>query len=314
MNELAIIPSTIEHVSFRGKEYLERFIKFADVSPKSIMTYRVCITQFLRWLYRNNINTPTREDILKYKNDLMEKKLKATTQAIYLIAVKRFFSWLSIERLWNNVSEHVKSQKVDKFHKKDYLTAGQSNELLQSIDRTNLIGLRDYALILTMLSCGLRIIEVVRANREDLTISGGCEVLFVQGKGCLDKSQFCKISKETGEAIRDYLKEVKLKESDPLFPSLSSRNYLQRLTTIHAGKIVKKRLRQAGFDSDRLTAHSLRHTAVTLALLSGSNIQEAQFFARHTSINSTQVYAHNLNKMDSKVEQNITNSILHSCP
>ena len=119
--------------------------------------------------------------------------------------------------------------------------------------------------------------------------------------------------KRQGGSI-DYLKEVKLKESDPLFSSLSTRNYLQRLTTIHAGKIVKKRLRQAGFDSDRLTAHSLRHTAITLALLSGSNIQEAQFFARHTSINSTQIYAHNLNKMDSKIEQNITNSILHPCP
>jgi integrase len=48
----------------------------------------------------------------------------------------------------------------------------------------------------------------------------------------------------------------------------------------------------AGFDSERLTAHSLRHTAITQALLAGSPLQEVQQFARHSSINTMQTAKH----------------------
>ena len=50
----------------------------------------------------------------------------------------------------------------------------------------------------------------------------------------------------------------------------------------------------AGLDSDRLTAQSLRHTAVTQALIAGQTLQEVQQFARHSNINTTLIYAHNL--------------------
>ncbi len=61
-------------------------------------------------------------------------------------------------------------------------------------------------------------------------------------------------------------------------------------------------MRAAGFDSERLTAHSLRHTAITQALLAGSPLQEVQQFARHSSINTTQVYAHNLDRLQGSCE------------
>ena len=58
-------------------------------------------------------------------------------------------------------------------------------------------------------------------------------------------------------------------------------------------------------DSSRLTAHSLRHTAVTLALMGGATIQEARLLARHSSINTTLIYAHNINRVAQAPERKI---------
>lgn len=83
----------------------------------------------------------------------------------------------------------------------------------------------------------------------------------------------------------------------PLFVCLSNRNNKQqsRMTKRSISRIVKERLKKAGYDdSERLTAHSLRHSAITLSLLSGATIQQAQQLARHTNINTTMIYAHNL--------------------
>ena len=65
----------------------------------------------------------------------------------------------------------------------------------------------------------------------------------------------------------------------------------------------------AGYQSARLTAHSLRHTAITLALMAGQNLADVQAFARHTSINTTMIYNHAVNRMKSLCESVIANQI-----
>jgi site-specific recombinase XerD len=70
-------------------------------------------------------------------------------------------------------------------------------------------------------------------------------------------------------------------------------------------------MRSAGFDSERLTAHSLRHTAITLSLLAGASLQEVQQFARHSSIDTTQIYAHNLECLDNPCNVQITAAIFN---
>ena len=70
-------------------------------------------------------------------------------------------------------------------------------------------------------------------------------------------------------------------------------------------------MRRAGYDSDRLTAHSLRHTAATLNLLAGGTLQETQQLLRHSSINTTTIYAHNLDRAQSKSEERIANAIFY---
>ena len=77
------------------------------------------------------------------------------------------------------------------------------------------------------------------------------------------------------------------------------------MTTRAVSGIAKAALRDAGIDSTRITAHSLRHTAVTLSLVGGASVQEAQALARHADISTTMTYAHNLERMNAVPEQAI---------
>ena len=167
------------------------------------------------------------------------------------------------------------------------------------METDTLSGARDYALVNLLVRTGLRTIEAVRANVEDIRQQGEQAVLFIQGKGRDSKDDIVILTEETLEPIRAYIsmRGQGVKDSSPLFISHSDRNYGQRLTTRSVSRIVKDKLQASGLDDKRLTAHSLRHTAVTFSLIGGASIQEAQTLARHSDINTTLIYAHNLDRI-----------------
>ena len=129
-------------------------------------------------------------------------------------------------------------------------------------------------------------------------MKGAQAVLYVQGKGREQKDDFVVLTDSAVRPIYAYLSMRKERDREaPLFASLSNKTMGQRLKTRSLREIVKRAMRLAGFDDDRLTTHSLRHTAVTLALLGGASLQQAQSMARHTNINTTLVYSHNLDRV-----------------
>ncbi|MBR1658394.1 MAG: tyrosine-type recombinase/integrase [Synergistaceae bacterium] len=77
----------------------------------------------------------------------------------------------------------------------------------------------------------------------------------------------------------------------------------------HHFKNSEAAMRQAGFDSPRLSAHSLRHSAVTLSLLAGADLAEVQAFARHSNISTTQIYSHAVDRINSMCENAISDAI-----
>jgi integrase/recombinase XerC len=81
------------------------------------------------------------------------------------------------------------------------------------------------------------------------------------------------------------------------------------MTTRSISRIAKDKLVNAGFNSDRLTAHSFRHTAATLNLLAGATIEETQQLLRHTNSSTTMIYAHHLDRMRNNSENRIANVI-----
>ena len=288
----------------------ERFINYLDASPKTVETYKKALRQFFNYLGVHGIRQPQREDVLAFRDDLKASGLKPTTVQNYITATRIFFKWTEQEGLYPNIAEHVKGAKLDKNHKKDYLTSRQAKEVLANVETDTEEGLRNYAILSLMVTGGLRTIEVSRADVGDLRTLGENTVLFVQGKGREEKTEYIKISAPVEKAIRSYLKaRENVEEGQPLFTSTSNNSRGKRITTRTVSAIVKNALKNAGYDSARLTAHSLRHTAITLALLAGREITEVQQFARHANLNTTMIYNHALDQAKNGCSDAITNAI-----
>lgn len=286
-----------------------RFITFLDAKPKTIETYSKALKQFIRYIQANNITKPTRADIITYREEL-KRTVKPATVQIYVIAVRLFFKWLHQENLYPNIAENIKGAKIEKTHKKDALTSHQTKEILAAIDRSTTQGKRDYALFALMVTGGLRTIEISRANIEDIRTMGDSTVLYIHGKGKDEKSDYVKLPAPVEKAIRSYLNSRgKAAPSEPLFSSTSNNNQGARMTTRAISGIVKGRLLTAGYNSDRLTAHSLRHTAGTLNLLNGGTLDETQQLLRHTNINTTMIYLHHIDRAKNQSEQRIAAAI-----
>ena len=81
------------------------------------------------------------------------------------------------------------------------------------------------------------------------------------------------------------------------------------MTTRSISRLVKDHLVDAGMDSDRLTAHSLRHTAATLNLLNGGSVEETQQLLDHRNINTTLIYSHALERAKNNSENRIAKAI-----
>ena len=313
MNELITVQenTAIAERQTVGAELFNRYIDFLDSSPKTVETYTRALRQLFSYFSLNGITQPTRADILAFRDELKASGHKPTTVQNYITATKIFFSWTEQEGLYPNVADHLKGAKLDREHKKDYLTSRQVKEVLAGVDRSTEQGLRDYAMLFLMVTGGLRTIEVSRANIGDLRTLGDNSVLYVQGKGREEKTDYIKLSAPAEQAIRAYLKARGEKDEEaPLFSSTSNNNRGARLTTRSISGIVKTRLQQAGYDSEKLTAHSLRHTAVTLSLLAGKDITEVQQFARHANIATTMIYNHALDKAKNGCSEAITQAIM----
>jgi integrase/recombinase XerD len=309
MNELAIANNkSIANKTFSG-ELFSRWINYLDAKPKTIETYNRAIKQFFLYLQAHRISQPTREDIINYR-DSLKGSHKPTTVQSYIMAVKQFFNWTDQEALYPNIASRVKGPKLDTEHKKDYLTSKQVGAVLNDIDRETLRGLRDYAIVSLMVTAGLRTVEVIRANIEDLRTVADFTALFLQGKGHEERDQYVKVAEPVEKAIRDYLTaRGEAKAGEPLFSSVAHRNKGQRMTTRSISRIVKGSMVEAGFNSDRLTAHSLRHTTATLNLLNGGTVEETKQLLRHTNINTTLIYSHALERANNNSENRVAGAI-----
>ena len=292
------------------EDLFNQFVIFIDATPNTIRTYRGSLKQWFIYLRQNQIIQPTAETVRQYRDHLQVTGKKATTVKNYIIAVKRFFAWTEEAGLYPNIAKFIKSGHLSKNFKKDYLTGSQARQILDKIDRSTIKGKRDYAMLVTMLTMGLRTIEVARTNIEDIRTKGNTTVLYVQGKGHYEKDDLVRMPQHVESAIRDYLSVRRANDlSEPLFTSTSNHNADGRMTTRSIRRIVKTAFISAGFDSPRLTAHSTRHTAATLSLLNGATLQQTQELLRHRNIGTMEVYAHNIDAMTNPAANDVEEAI-----
>jgi len=286
------------------------FLSFLDVKEKTVDTYRKALKRLFHYFMENRITRPIRSDLIAFRDEL-KATCKASTVKTYLTATRLFFRWLEQEGIYKNIADKIKGAKVEHGHKKDALTVDQVKDVIDTFKESDdSTAKRDYAIFVLMVTCGLRTIEVVRADLEDLRTLGSKTVLYVQGKGKDEKSEYVIITREVEKAIRSYLATRKdATDKAPLFSSTSNNSKGKRLSTRTVSGLVKDSLVKTGLNSSRLTAHSLRHTAVTLSLLGGSTLQEARQFARHSNIATTEIYAHNLERIANPCEGIVSSSI-----
>lgn len=289
---------------------LEDYIAYIDAAPATVRAYGEAVKLFCNYLHAQGISQPTRETVIAYREQL-KTYCRPTTVQNYIEALKIFFSWTEQRGLYPNIANHIKGAKISSDFKKDNLTPRQLKKILNGIDRETETGLRDYAILVTMLTGSLRCIELHRANIEDLGTASGFPVLYLQGKGRDDRTDYVKLPEQTEAAIKAYLRSRKAADPrEPLFTSQSNNSQGQRLSTRSISGIAKKYLIQAGFNSHRYTAHSIRHSGITISLQGGNTLQETQLYARHKSINTTLKYAHNLNRSESRCAESIAAAVL----
>lgn len=295
---------------------LDDYIASLDVRPTSKTAYRKGARYFLEWLLSQSMiqKYPTKEDAIRYKDHLTSTH-KATTAASYLTAARSLCAYIRATTGTPNPFEGVKNPKSKSGSAKDALTADQARRLLASIPRETMTDKRDYAIVCLLLHTGLRTIEVSRANVDDMRRLMGISVLYVWGKGRDSRDDFVKLTSTCESAIRDYMTARvetvgALDGASPLFASTSNRAMEGRLTTRSISRICKSALRAAGFDSDRLTAHSLRHTAVTLALEAGAPLRKVQRMARHANPATTERYSHDLRRLEDSAEDAIESVLI----
>ena len=282
--------------SQRIEELVDRFIEAQDVKQSSKLLYRRTLKQYLNWVDARGylLSEIARPHILEYKEELLGSGMSSLTVGSYITSVRRFYEWTEANKYYPNVSKGIKTPKRKQQFKKQPLLPEQATALL---DYYQSRALRDYAIINLLLRTGLRTIEVIRANVEDITFKGSQRVLLIHGKGRDEKDNFVILTEKAYKPIAEYLAtRGKLNSWEPLFISTSNNSKGERLSTRSISYIAKEGLKAIGLDERSFTAHSLRHTTAVNILRGGGSLEQAQMTLRHSNPATTQIYTATLNE------------------
>ena len=242
---------------------------------------------------------------------------KPNTIAQYIRSVCQFFKWTAANGLYPDIAANIRAPKLrhDR-HSKEALTAPEVLAIEKSIvqraqertqaaqdaqkdtagrmQRSTEQGKRIYAMYLLAVNAGLRTIELNRANVKDLVTKGGQTWLYIWGKGHTEPDQRKPLAPEVAAAVKEYLKSRTDKPTgnSPLFVSTGNRSGGKRIATTTISTMLKRAMQEAGFDSERITAHSLRHTAGTNVQEITGNLYATQLYMRHSNPATTEIYLH----------------------
>lgn len=291
------------------------WMKYAGISRpahKDILLYRDYLSREHDAI-KYDINSPAG---YSYRTDKKGNHIKVmckpNTVAQYLRSVCQFFKWTAAAGLYPDIASNVHAPKVGhEEHRKEALSADDVLAIEQSIIRSNKEailkadsrnvkrvteqGKRLYAMYELAVNAGLRTIELERANVKDLEVRHGNAVLYIWGKGHTEPDQRKPLAPEVYVAIRDYLdsRSDPPTANSPLFVATGNRSGGQRIAARTISQMLKRTMKKAGFDSERITAHSLRHTAGTNVMSISGNIYDVQHYMRHSNPATTEIYLHN---------------------
>ena len=243
---------------------------------------------------------------------------KPTTIKCYLRSVCQFFRWTAASGYYPNIADNIHAPKIRQdVHRKDALLPSDVLAIEQSIDaqaaakiadaarnpkdtdgrisRAEEQGKRLHAIYVLAVNAGLRTIEISRANVRDLSVRDGSACIYIWGKGHAEADARKPLAPEVYNSIREYLqsRSDRPTANSPLFVSTGNRSGGRRIAETTISRMLKKAMQAAGYDSERITAHTLRHTAGTSVMQITGNLYTAQHYMRHENPATTEIYLHN---------------------
>ena len=281
-----------------GEKTAKRFVEFFTATIRNKNTrvaYAFAVGTFLCWCDQRKLSLD-RIDSLAVATyiETLARTRSAPTVKQHLAAIRMCFDFLvSGGMLEVNPAWSVRGPKhVVKKGKTPVLTAVQARELLDSIDTTTLIGLRDRALIVVMVFSFARVGAVVRMNVEDYWQNGKRWWLRLHEKGGKHHEV---PAHHNAEAYLDaYIAAGGIGDEfkGPLFRSAVGRTNvvsISRMTTNDVLRMVKRRARATGLPRGTCN-HTFRATGLTAYLENGGTIEHAQAIAAHESPRTTKLY------------------------
>lgn len=306
------------------------FVKFFSsirISEETYRMYKYSLDCFFKWLKDKKINTPTEEHIIEYidsehfnKNKSENsvnfgKPVASATQAMYMAAIRRFFKWLNVKKVYPNITDGIEvlKEKNDGGYTRKALQKHEVRLLLNTIDITKITGIRDYAIISLMAGTGIREIEVYRSNIEDIKMNNndiinnkGNVLFFIQRKRKKQKEGYVVLTDNTLPPIQNYLSYRKqINPVDPLFVTHGNKSRGKRMSVKSIQDMIYTRIKQAGIKRPGICGHSLRHFFGTQLIERGVPIKKIQLAFGHSNQSTTEIYTKDIDRLTNPVEAQI---------
>ncbi|MEA5511972.1 tyrosine-type recombinase/integrase [Crocosphaera sp. UHCC 0190] len=232
------------------------------------------------------------ELVTRYKGQMMTNNLTPSTINRRLAAIKSLVSHAYQCGHTEFTLETVKSEKMTQYRDTSGIDIDRFKDVLNGIERSNIIGVRDYALLVLLWSNALRRSEVAKANVRDFDPDGMTLRIFGKGRGT--EAETVSLGKGTAIAITSYLEmRGDVKPNDPLFIAHKPGYIGHRLHTNSIYKVVQKRCEAAGIKKV-MSPHRIRHSAITTALdKTDGDVRKVQKLSRHANLNTLMIYDDN---------------------
>ncbi|MCQ2562542.1 MAG: tyrosine recombinase XerC [Alphaproteobacteria bacterium] len=276
-------------------EFTDYLLKTKQYSPHTVVSYKQDIEDFLQFM---NIwdNASTLEDIKSVEligfrawlADRNKRNLSLKSTARALSSLRSFYRYLNKHKnITNDYISLVSSPKIPKKLSKAIEVTDINNMHIAIKDITankeQWIIARDWALIMLLFGCGLRISEALSLKNKDIMNSPNS--LIILGKG--GKERIVPILNTVNIAISKYIaiRPFFNDEDDYLFRSKRGLPMSPRM----AEKVIEQ-LRHYLQLPDYVTPHALRHTFATCLLSGGADLRSLQELLGHSSLSTTQLY------------------------